>query len=299
MHAAANKIKEEFPQLRIYFVSARDFMNEMINAMANKDILSFRKKYSERVDVLLVDDIHELKNKSGTQNEFFHIFNELHSKNKQLIFTSDRPPQEIDGLEDRLRTRLSWGLVLDVQAPDLETRMAILKKKAEQEDLFISEDVINYIAQQVKHSIRELEGSLIKLSAYASVMQTDIDLEVAKKQLALESPHHQHTSPEKDFFPLEKILQVVSEKLNVPIPDIKSKIRIKSIALARHLGIYLSYHYSPFTLEQIGLFYGLKDHSSALHAVEKIRQEAKKNTDFAQKIKELEIKMSEIFPKRR
>ena len=192
----ANGIFEKYPDMTICLITARDFMKEMIDSIQNKTLHHFQEKYSERVDVLMIDDIHELENKHGTQNEFFHIFNELHNKGKQLIFTSDKSPKEIDGIAERIRTRLQWGLVIDIQKPDFETRMAILKRKAYELDLFISDDIISLIAQNIKTSIRELEGSLIKLSAYSEVMKVDIDIELVRELLML----HDQKSEKKITF---------------------------------------------------------------------------------------------------
>ena len=150
LHALANEVANKSPAMRISLISAREFMKEMIDAIRKKDIGSFQDRFTKKTDILMVDDIHELKNKEGTQNEFFHIFNELHSKGKQLLFTSDKPPKEIDGIEDRIKSRLQWGLVLDIQRPDFETRMAILRKKAQELDLFLQEDVIDIIASSFK-----------------------------------------------------------------------------------------------------------------------------------------------------
>jgi chromosomal replication initiator protein len=221
LHAVANLILDMFPNKRIIITTANDFMAEMISYIQLKKIQEFRRKYSELVDVLIVDDIHELKNRPGTQNEFFHIFNELHSKGKQLIFTSDKHPKEITGIEERIKTRLSWGLVLDIQQPDLETRIAILKKKAEEEDIYLPDDVVNLIARSIKSNIRELEGSLIRLGAYSSVFKVDIDLEIAKEQLKLDE------NSEIKIHTLESIAKTVSQHFKIPVADLRSKARMK------------------------------------------------------------------------
>ncbi len=284
LHAAANIISEGDPSTVICITTARDFMTEMIDAVANKKIAEFRRKYSESIDVLMIDDVHELKNKQGTQNEFFHVFNELHNKGKQLIFTSDKHPKDIDGIEERIKTRLSWGLVLDIHQPDLETRIAILKKKAAEEDIYLPEDVINLIATSIKSNIRELEGSLIRLAAYASVFNVDIDVEIAKEQLNLGNIR------EQDFLTIESVTKTVSQYFKVPVADIKSKTRIKEVAAARHIAMYLIYNLvkpTP-TYVEIAKYFGGRDHTSVLHGVEKIRRNSKINQQLSQTLLEIE-----------
>lgn len=278
LHSVGNYIKQNNPTLTICLITARDFMTEMINAMANKKTHEFRKKYSELVDVLMVDDIHELKNKPGTQNEFFHVFNELHQKGKQLIFTSDKSPKEIDGLEERLKTRLSWGLVLDIQSPDFETRVAILKKKALEEDIFLPEDVVTLIANSITSNIRELEGALIRLAAYASVFGVDIDLEIAKEQLHLKDLG---TTPTNT---LDSIAKSVSKHFEIPVADLRSKSRNKEITLARHIAMHLSYEIIAATLSEIGAFYGNRDHSSVLHGIDKIKKQMSSSPQISQMV---------------
>lgn len=284
LHAVANKVKQDDPRHIICITTAREFMTEMIDAVANKNIANFRKKYSEDIDVLMIDDVHELKNKQGTQNEFFHVFNELHNKGKQLIFTSDKHPKDIDGIEERIKTRLSWGLVLDIQKPDLETRIAILKNKASEEDIYLPQDVINLIATSIKSNIRELEGSLIRLAAYASVFNVDIDVEIAKEQLNLNSIKDQ------SFITIESLTKSVSQYFKVPIADLKSKSRLKEVAHARHIAMYLIYNLAKPTptYVEIGKFFGGRDHTSVLHAVEKIRKQSKLNQLLSQTLLEIE-----------
>jgi chromosomal replication initiator protein len=249
--------------------------------MKSQTMPEFRKKYSEQIDILMVDDIHELKNKSSTQNEFFHVFNELHNKGKQLIFTSDKHPKEIDGIEDRIRTRLAWGMVVDIQLPDLETRTAILKRKAIEEDIFLPDDVVNLIAKSIKNNIRELEGSLIKLGAFSSVFNVDIDLEIAKEQLKLTE------ESEKDLVSFDQICKTVSKYYKIPVADLLSKARNKEVTHARHIAMYLSNKIIRATLVSIGQHFG-RDHSSVLHAIDKINKKVKENSSIKQEIFEIE-----------
>ena len=281
LHAVANHIQESQPTLRICITTAKDFMIEMVDSMKSQTMPEFRKKYSEQIDVLMVDDIHELKNKSSTQNEFFHVFNELHNKGKQLIFTSDKHPKEIDGIEDRIRTRLAWGMVVDIQLPDLETRTAILKRKAIEEDIFLPDDVVNLIAKSIKNNIRELEGSLIKLGAFSSVFNVDIDLEIAKEQLKLTE------ESEKDLVSFDQICKTVSKYYKIPVADLLSKARNKEVTHARHIAMYLSNKIIRATLVSIGQHFG-RDHSSVLHAIDKINKKVKENSSIKQEIFEIE-----------
>lgn len=264
LHAIANAVLEHSPGSRINLLSARDFMREMVNAYQQKNVEEFRKKYTEKTDVLMIDDIHELKDKEGTQNEFFHVFNELHNKGKQLIFTSDKSPKEITGIEERVMTRLQWGLVLDIQRPDLETRIAILRSKANDLDLFLHDDVINVMANSIKSSIRELEGALIKLQAYSEVMNQEIDVELARELLTLGGINESNAPT------IDSIARAASGYYKVSFADLKSKSRAKETAHARHVAMYMTRKLMKVTQEEIGKFFGGRDHSSVIHAVTKI-----------------------------
>ncbi|MBK23829.1 MAG: chromosomal replication initiator protein DnaA [Halobacteriovorax sp.] len=264
LHAVANEIKSNHPHLVICLITAREFLKEMINSIRERNIDEFQKKYLEKVDVLMIDDIHELKNKEGTQNEFFHIFNELHNKGKQLIFTSDKPPKDIDGIEERVRSRLSWGLVVDIGSPNLETRIAILKRKAFELDLFLQDEVYTLIASNITANIRELEGSLIKLQAYADLMNVDLEMVQVKDLLGIESRE------EAKIITLDTVARAVSQHFKIPLADIKSKARGQHITTARHVGMYLSRKILNATQKEIGIFYGGRDHTSVIHAVNKV-----------------------------
>lgn len=264
LHSVANGIRENYPQYVVCLITARDFMKEMINAIQNRTLPDFQKKYSEKVDVLMIDDIHELKNKTGTQNEFFHVFNELYNKGKQLIFTSDKQPEEIEGLEERIKTRLQWGLVVDIQKPDLETRIAILRRKAYELDLYLPDDIINLIALSIKNSIRELEGALIKLSAFSDVMKVEIDTEMVKDLLMLKG------GEESKKITLDHIAKATANYFKIHVADLKSKARQKEIANARFIAMYLSRKMLNVTQQEIGKFYGGRDHSSVVHAEKEV-----------------------------
>lgn len=264
LHAVANEIQSNHPQLVICLITAREFLKEMINSIKEKNIDEFQKKYLEKIDVLMIDDIHELKNKEGTQNEFFHIFNELHNKGKQLIFTSDKPPKDIDGIEERVRSRLGWGLVVDIGSPNLETRIAILKRKAFELDLFLQDEVYTLIASNITANIRELEGSLIKLQAYADLMNVDLEIEQVRDLLGLENRE------DAKIITLDTLARAVSQHFKIPLADIKSKARGQHITTARHVGMYLSRKILNTTQKEIGIFYGGRDHTSVIHAVNKV-----------------------------
>lgn len=282
LHAICNHIKDHSPHLKVCVTTANAFMSEMIMAIQEKRDSHFRRKYTDLVDILIIDDIHELKNKTRTQTEFFHIFNELQSKGKQLIFTSDKAPKEIDGIEERIKTRLSSALLTEIQQPDLETRIAILKEKAVERDIYLDDDVVNLIASCVKSNIRELEGSLIKLGAYSDLMNVDIDLEIAKEQLDLVE------DMEDRIYTIETIAKAVSSYYKIPIGDLRGKSRVKDITMARHIAMYMTHKILKITLEEIGEYYSRRDHTSVIHAINKIEKLVKSDGQLSQKIYEIE-----------
>lgn len=283
IHAIANFVLEQNPNMRVCMTSANRFMNEMVESMKVNQLLDFRRKYTEKTDFLIIDDIHELKNRSGTQNEFFHIFNELMDRGKQLVFTSDKPPKEIDGIEERIRTRLSSALPVEIQQPDLETRIAILKKKAIEKDIYLSDDVVNLIAKCVKNNIRELEGCLIKLGAVTSILKVDIDLEVAKEHLKL----NEELENQKNLT-VESITKTVASYYKIPIGDIRGKAKTKEVALARQVAMYLINKMIKPTLKDNGHYFGGRDHSTVLHAINTIKDRIKVESLLAQQLLDIE-----------
>ncbi len=282
LHAIANQINKISSSKRICLISANDFIKEMVKAFRERTIDNFRQRYTDQVDILMIDDIHEIKGKESTQNEFFNIFNELHGKGKQLIFTSDKMPKDIDGIEERVRTRLSWGLVVDIQQPDLETRIAILKHKAIAQDIYLPDDVINLMASSIKDNIRELEGSLIRLGAYSSLLNVDIDIETAREQLKLDDISNISS------ITMDNIAKTVATHFKIPLADIRSKSRQKEVTLARHIAMYLSYKLIKETLTEIGKYFGKRDHTSVLHAIHKIKRNLKNDAKISQAIVEIE-----------
>jgi len=289
LHAVANGIRENHPSLIIKLTTGRDFMMQMVDAFQNGTINKFRQNYPDRVDVLMIDDIHELKNKDATQNELFHIFNELHRKGKQLIFTSDKPPKEIAGLEERLKTRFQMGLVIDIQKPDLETRMAILKKKALEMDLFCPDDVIAIMAQNFSGSTRAMEGNLVKLSAYVDIHKVEIDVDVARELLELNGNDNEERS-----FGIEQIAKATANYYRIPLADLKSRSRSKEIVHARHSAMYLSRKKVHCTQQEIGQFFGGRDHTSVLHACEKVQENIKKKSELSQDLQSIESILDDI-----
>lgn len=282
LHAVANEIAERHPSYTICLITARDFMDEMISLMKTNRINEFVKKYTEKIDILMIDDIHELKNKEGTQDQFFHVFNEMHNKGKQLIFTSDKRPKEIDGISERIKTRLQWGLVVDIQPPDLETRIAILRRKMEALDLYINEDVLTLIASRIKTNIRELEGSLVRLKAVSELMNVEIEVDLVKEQLML--PNNEN---EKEIT-IEHVAKATAQYYRLPVADLKSKGRNQDITKARHIAMYLARKVVNAKQQEIGAFFGGRDHSSVIHAVNTISEKVKTDSSLSKDINAIE-----------
>ena len=284
IHAIANHVQMNQPGMRICLTTANRFMNEMVDSIVKKNqSYEFKKKYTEQTDILIIDDIHELKNKTTTQEMFFHIFNELIEKGKQLVFTSDKTPKEIDGIEDRIRTRLSSALPVEIQQPDLETRIAILKKKAVEKDVYLSDDVVNLVAKCVKSNIRELEGCLIKLGAVTSILKVDIDLEVAKEHLKL----NEELENQKNVT-IESITKTVANYYKIPVGDIRGKAKTKEVAQPRQVAMYLVSKLLKPTLKDNGHYFSGRDHSTVLHAIKTISDRMKTDGLLAQQVLDLE-----------
>ena len=273
MHAVGHYVLQHDRDVRLTYISSERFMNEMINALRYDRVLDFRERYRS-VDVLLVDDIQFLAGKEGTQTEFFHTFNALYDSQKQIVLSSDCPPHEIPALEERLRSRFEWGLTADIQPPDLETKVAILKKKAETEAVPLPDDVAMYIAGKIKSNIRELEGSLIRLIAYASLTGQDISLPLAQDVLKNILDHEQKTVT------IEIIQKFIADYYNLRMVDLKSKNNSKSVAMPRQIGMYLCKSLTPASLPEIGRSFGGKHHSTVIHSIRKVEDLRKRDTDF-------------------
>jgi len=263
IQAIGNFARERATARRIRYVSSEKFTIEFINSIQNNRTSEFSQIY-RNVDILLVDDIQFFMSKERTQEEFFHTFNTLHQKGKQIILSSDRPPKDLRGLEERLLSRFQWGLIADIQPPDLETRIAILQKKAEQDNLHISLDIIEYIATNIKSNIRELEGSLIKLLAFSSLKGVDINLDLAKIVLKDIVVHRR-----KDIS-IEEIQRGVCEYFDIPDDLLRGKSRKKEISFARQVAMYLCKAMTHYSLKSIGLHFGGRDHTTVIHAVRTI-----------------------------
>ena len=273
MHAVGHYVLQHDASLKLTYISSERFMNEMINAVRYDRILDFRERYRS-VDVLLVDDIQFVSGKEGTQTEFFHTFNALYDAQKQIVLSSDRPPHEIPALEERLRSRFEWGLIADIQPPDLETKVAILKRKAETEAVPLADNVAMYIAGRIKSNIRELEGSLIRLIAYASLTGREISLELTQEVLknVIEQDDKAVT--------IESIQKHVSDYYQLKVVELKSRNNSKSVAMPRQIAMYLCKSLTHASLPEIGRSFGGKHHSTVIHSIKKIEEMRKKDGDF-------------------
>ncbi|WP_250455606.1 chromosomal replication initiator protein DnaA [Clostridium tertium] len=271
MHAIGHYVLQNNSNAKVVYVSSEKFTNELINAIRDDKNEEFRNKY-RNVDILLIDDIQFIAGKERTQEEFFHTFNALHDANKQIILSSDRPPKEIPTLEDRLRSRFEWGLIADIQAPDFETRMAILKKKADVEKLNVANEVMVYIATKIKSNIRELEGALIRIVAYSSLTNRPITVELASEALKDIISNKQNRNVTIDV-----IQDVVAVYFNLRIEDLKSQRRTRNVAYPRQIAMYLSRKLTDMSLPKIGEEFGGRDHTTVIHAYEKISDSL--NTD--------------------
>ncbi len=287
MHAIGHYIQQMNSNSKVVYVSSEKFTNELINSIKDDKNVEFRNKY-RNVDVLLIDDIQFIAGKERTQEEFFHTFNALHDANKQIILSSDRPPKEIPTLEDRLRSRFEWGLIADIQAPDFETRIAILKKKADVEKLNIPNEVMVYVATQIKSNIRELEGALIRIVAYSSLTNKEISVDLATE--ALKDIISNRNSRQVT---IELIQDIVSSYYNLKIEDFKSSRRTRNVAFPRQIAMYLSRKLTDTSLPKIGEEFGGRDHTTVIHAYEKISENLKKDENLQAIVAELSKKINQ------
>jgi chromosomal replication initiator protein len=265
MQAIGNYVIKHGSTNNIHYSSAESFMNEMIQSIQTGTMIDFRNKY-RRVDILLIDDIQFLANKESTQEEFFHTFNTLYDSSKQMVLTSDRPPREISNIEERLISRFQWGLVTDIQPPDLETRMAILKKKAISDSLILPEEVLMFIAKHIKSNVRELEGSLIRLLAYSSLSGIDITVDLAEEVLKNILQH------EEKNITVEHIQNHVAGHYKISVSDLKSKKRTNKVTLPRQIAMFLCRSLTDLSLIEVGAHFGGRDHTTVMHACDKIEK---------------------------
>jgi chromosomal replication initiator protein len=273
MHAIGHYVLTQSPGLKLTYISAERFMNEVVNAIRYDRIMEFRERY-RGVDVLLVDDVQFIVGKERTQTEFFHTFNALHDAQKQIVLSSDCPPHQISELEERLRSRFEWGLIADIQPPDLETKIAILKRKSDAEGVPLPDDVALYIAGRIKSNIRELEGSLTRLLAYASLSGRDVSMGLAQDVLRDVLKH------EERAVTIDMIQKFVAEYYQLKLGDIKSKNNSKSIALPRQVAMYLCKALTSASLPEIGKSFGGKHHSTVIHSIRKVEELRQKDGVF-------------------
>jgi chromosomal replication initiator protein len=268
MHAIGQRALQRNPKSKVLYISSEDFTNQLIGAIQNRSTLKFREKY-RNVDVLLIDDVHFIAGKDSTQEEFFHTFNALYDAHKQIVVTSDRPPKEIQKLEERLVSRFLYGLVTDIQPPDFETRIAILKKKSEKETVALPEDVFYFLAEKIKTNIRELEGALMRVVASAKLVGKEVTVELAKellKDMIIEG--------EKKIS-IDLIQRKVSEYFDIKLSDMRAKKRSKAIAYPRQIAMYLTRQLTDYSLPEIGDQFGGRDHTTVIHACDKIELDLK------------------------
>jgi len=270
------------PAMNIMYVSAEEFMNEMINSIRYDRMPKFREKY-RNISCLLIDDIHFLAGKDRTQEEFFHTFNTLHDSGKQIVVTSDKFPKDIPNLESRLRSRFEWGLIADIQPPDIETKIAIIEKKIQENKIDLPANVIHYIASHVESNIRELEGFLVRIGAYASLTGKEIDLDVVKEVLSSIVKQRKN-----DDLSIEDIMKVIAGKLNIKVSDIKSHNKNKNLVLARQIAMYLSRKHTNYSFPDIGQKIGGRDHSTVIYANNKIANTIKTDDKLKKLVKEIE-----------
>ena len=281
---AAGNVLQNAGKVVIY-TTVEQFLNDFIRHVRNKTMERFQEKY-RKCDVLLIDDIQFLSNKEGIQEEFFHTFEALKGRGKQIILTADKHPKKIGGLEARLQSRFEWGLVADIQPPELETKIAIIKKKCEINKVRLSEDIINYIATVIESNVREIEGILSKLHAYSQLMHVDIDLEFTKNVLK------DQLKENRQNLTMDKITQVVAKDLNIKPSEIRSKGRSKNIVYARRISIYICRELTQNTMPQLAQYFGMKDHTAISHTIKKINDLIKDDEDFRVKIEELTNKIT-------
>ena len=289
MHSIGHFILDRNPQAKVLYVTSETFTNELINSIQNNKNEEFRNRNKYRnIDVLMIDDIQFISKKEGTQEEFFHTFNALYESNKQIIISSDRPPKEIKTLEDRLRSRFEWGLIADVQPPDYETRIAILKKKAERDNLTVPDDVMAYIAKNIASNIRELEGALTRIVAFATLTNQDISIALAENSL-------KDIFSENSATPLtpELIQQVVAEYYNIRVEDIQGSKKPKNIAFPRQVSMYLCRKLLDISLPKIGESFGGRDHTTVIYAISKIEKQLESDEGLQKTVHALEKEIKE------
>ncbi len=287
LHGIGHYAQRLFRGMRVRYVSSEEFTNDFINSLRDDRKVAFQKRYRD-LDVLLVDDIQFLEGKEGTQEEFFHTFNTLYNANKQIVISSDRPPKRLETLEDRMRTRFEWGLITDIQPPELETRIAILRKKAANDRMSAPDDVLEFIASRIERNIRELEGALIRVTAFASLNQQPVDLALA--QVVLRDLIGNQNSNDVDA---STIMAVTAEYFSVSLDELCGPLKTKSVAGARQIAMYLCRELTDLTLPKIGQTFGGRDHTTVMHATKKIKTEMAERRQTYDHVQELTARIKE------
>jgi len=270
---------------KVIYTTFEQFMNKFTSHLRSQTMDRFREHFRE-CDILIIDDIQFLSKKEQTQEEFFHTFNELHQAKKQIIITSDRQPNKIKGLVDRLRSRFEWGLMADIQPPELETKIAIIQNKCEIDGINLNRDIINFLASNMGHNIREIEGAIIKLNAYSGLMNQELTLEFAQNVIK------EQLEEKQSNISIEEIVRRVAKEQNVKVSDIRSKKRSRDVVKARRMSIYLARNLTPNSMPQIALYFGMKDHTTVSHTMRTIKDILKKDEDFKLVLEELSNKIN-------
>ena len=287
MQAIAHRVVQQHPETRVLYVGAEQFINEVIEGIHGRTMADLRKRYRSDVDLFLVDDVHFLEGKEATQEEFFHTFNALYEAGKQIVLTSDRLPKEIPGLEARLVSRFEWGMVADVKQPDLEHRIAILRKKQQQDHLetTIPDDVLRFIAESVRSNVRELEGCIIKLLLYASLRHREISIDLAREALADKIRPGEDADRQPRSLPsIERVQEVVARRWGVTPEGLRSKARIKTLTVPRQIAMFLAREMLQMQLVEIGQAFGGRDHSTVIHSVDKVQSQLQRDRQFRERV---------------
>jgi chromosomal replication initiator protein len=288
MQAIAHAVLDRNPETRLLYVGAEQFINEVIESIQARTMPEFRRRYRNDIDLLLVDDVHFLEGKEMTQDEFFHTFNALFEARKQMVLTSDRPPKEIPGLEDRLISRFEWGMVADIGQPDLEHRIAILRKKAQQDhlELTIPDDVLRFIAEHIRSSVRELEGCIIKLLLFASLKNREVTIELAREALSdkIRQGEDAGSYSGQPTPSIDRVQEVVARRWGVTPEGLRSKARTKTLTIPRQVAMYLARDMLGMQLVEIGQAFGGRDHSTVIHSVDKVERQMVRDRTFKERI---------------
>ncbi len=290
MQAIAHAVLEKNPETRLQYFGAEQFINDVIESIHARTMSEFRRRYRNDVDLLLVDDVHFLEGKEMTQEEFFHTFNALFEAHKQIVLTSDRPPKEIPGLEDRLISRFEWGMVADIGHPDLEHRIAILRKKAEQDhlELTIPDDVLRFIAEHIRSSVRELEGCIIKLLLFASLKNREVTIELAREALSDKIRQGDegagYGGSSQSAPSIDRVQEVVARRWGVTPEGLRSKARTKTLTVPRQVAMYLARDMLGMQLVEIGQAFGGRDHSTVIHSVDKVERQMMRDRTFKERV---------------